>query len=102
MGMEEIPRLIRYALGKSGDDFNRQGLIDTPERAARAYEFLTAGYDQDPEAVLKTFDIPCNDEMVFQSNIPFYSLCEHHILPFFGVAHIGYIPYKKHVGLSKL
>lgn len=93
-----VKKLISYC----GEDPSREGLLETPKRVIEAYSFLTSGYAHSPEAVLKTFDIPCNDEMVFQSNIPFYSLCEHHILPFFGVAHIGYIPYKKHVGLSKL
>lgn len=82
----------------------RPGLKETPKRWAAAMGFLTSGYGQDPGKVLKSFDDGAEhyDEMVFQGGIPLFSLCEHHVAPFFGVAHIGYIPSGKIVGLSKL
>lgn len=80
------------------DDINREGLEDTPKRYIKFLrEFLSP-----PEFNFTTFDAEGTDEMIIQKNIPFYSLCEHHIAPFFGVAHIAYIPNKKIVGLSKL
>jgi len=81
----------------------RDGLLRTPERLEKAMTFLTQGYDQDPAAVLKDalFDVEYN-EMVIVRDVEFYSLCEHHMLPFFGRAHIAYIPNGKVVGLSKL
>lgn len=87
-----------------GDDAQREGLKDTPMRFLRALDFLTSGYSDHPNAVLKCFEDGAQgfDEMVFQRDIPFYSLCEHHISPFFGAVHIGYVPNGKIVGLSKL
>ncbi len=85
-----------------GEDPTRDGLRETPERIARMYSELFWGLDEAPESVLtKTFDEPY-DEMIVLRDVPFYSMCEHHLLPFFGSADIGYIPSDRIVGLSKL
>lgn len=95
----------RYAdmLDFIGEDKDRDGLIKTPERAAKAMQFLTQGYELDAEEILKSalFDEDYN-EMVIVKDIELYSMCEHHMLPFFGKAHIAYIPDGKIVGLSKI
>lgn len=91
--------LLRQAEPES---WNRDGLDATPERAARAFAELTSGYDTDPASLMTTFDADGYDEMVMDRGIPFYSLCEHHLLPFHGLAHVGYIPGERIVGLSKL
>jgi GTP cyclohydrolase I len=87
-----------------GEDPFRGGLQETPERFLRAWKHYTKGYDQDPAELLKVFEDGAEnvDEMVLVRGIPVYSHCEHHLAPFFGVAHIGYIPSGKIVGLSKL
>jgi GTP cyclohydrolase I len=86
-----------------GEDPNREGLQKTPERVAKAMQFLTQGYEQDGSAILKSalFDEP-NQQMVLVKSIEVYSMCEHHMLPFFGKAHVAYIPNGKIVGLSKI
>lgn len=86
-----------------GDDNSRPGLLETPERVLKAWRFMGSGYGQDPAAVLKTFDDGAEgcDEMVLVGSLPVWSNCEHHMLPFFGVAHIAYLPNKRILGLSK-
>jgi GTP cyclohydrolase I len=89
---------FQQILEQLGEDVSREGLIETPKRYIKFMrEFL-----EPKEFNFTTFDAEGTDEMIFQTNIPFYSLCEHHTAPFFGVAHIAYIPDKKIVGLSKL
>lgn len=100
---KEIEESIKKILVAIGEEPNRQGLQKTPYRVAKMYQELTKGYNQSPEKLINSaqFDVPY-DEMVVITNIDFYSLCEHHMLPFFGVAHVGYIPKGKVVGLSKI
>lgn len=99
----EFADLVRRQLELLGEDPARDGLERTPNRVAKAYEFLTRGYWQNPKQVLNDalFDVQ-SDEMVIVKDIDFYSLCEHHMLPFFGRCHIAYLPTTKVVGLSKL
>lgn len=89
-------------LDSVGEDASREGLLETPKRFAKAWEELTSGYTTDPQTWWKTFDAEGADQMVCQWKIPFYSLCEHHLLPFVGFAHVGYIPGETICGLSKL
>jgi GTP cyclohydrolase I len=99
----EIKSNYLSILKELGEDSKREGLVKTPERASKAMQFLTQGYEMDAEAILKKalFNEDYS-EMVIVKDIELYSLCEHHILPFFGKAHIAYIPSGKIVGLSKL
>lgn len=104
MSRESFEQAARLIIG-AREHNNREGLRETPQRFARAFEFWTSGYDnEDPAKILKAFEDGAQDadEMVLQTDIPFYSMCEHHLAPFFGKAHIGYIPNGKIVGLSKL
>jgi GTP cyclohydrolase I len=96
--------IVATLLGFTGDpDHGREGLKDTPSRVAKAYAELYAGYRQDPAQVLeRTFPADGYDQVVVLSGINFFSTCEHHLLPFFGVAHVAYLPGNRIVGLSKL
>lgn len=100
---DEFINAFKTMLDIMGEDTNRQGLLKTPQRVFKAYEFMTQGYDKDPAEVLNDalFDTS-NSEMVLIRDIEFYSLCEHHMLPIIGKAHVAYIPNKKVVGLSKI
>jgi GTP cyclohydrolase I len=103
VGMDEMMESVRTMLLGIGEDPEREGLLKTPKRVAEAMRFLTSGYDQSLEALLNNaiFDEGHN-EMVLVRDITFFSLCEHHMLPFMGRAHVAYIPNQKVVGLSKL
>jgi GTP cyclohydrolase I len=86
-----------------GEDVNREGLLKTPERVSKAMQFLMQGYEQNPEEILRSAMFTEDyRQMVIVKDIDFYSMCEHHMLPFFGKAHVAYIPNKKITGLSKL
>ena len=93
---------VREMIRMIGEDPARPGLIETPARVVKSWQELYRGYQQDPQEVLKTFDAEGMDEMIVSEGIQFYSTCEHHLLPFYGVCHIGYVPDKSIVGLSKL
>ena len=99
----QIPEAIRTLLAEVGEDPDRPGLVGTPDRVRRMYAELTEGYRTDPETVLNnaTFEVDY-DEMVVVRDIEFFSLCEHHLLPFFGKAHVGYLPRGLIIGLSKI
>ncbi len=103
MNQEKVKDLLKTLLTEIGEDPEREGLLSTPLRAAKAYEFLTRGYHQDVGEVMnKAIFNERYDEMVLVKNIDFYSLCEHHLLPFYGKVHVAYIPNGKIVGLSKI
>lgn len=103
MDKERIQNAVREILLAVGEDPDREGLLETPKRVANMYEEIFAGLTEDPKQHIKLFNEQSNDEMVIVKDIPFYSMCEHHLLPFFGKAHIGYIPSdNKIIGLSKL
>jgi GTP cyclohydrolase I len=100
---EHMQEIIRRLLAELGENPAREGLIDTPKRVEKALKFLTSGYTADIDAVLNNalFTVDYN-EMVIVKDIDFYSLCEHHLLPFFGRCHIAYIPQGRVIGLSKI
>jgi GTP cyclohydrolase I len=100
---ERIEGAVRTIIEAIGEDQTREGLVETPRRIAEMYVELFEGLGQDPREVLQvTFEAEKHQEMVVLKDIPFYSMCEHHFLPFHGVAHIGYIPEGALVGISKL
>ena len=100
---EEFEGAVTKVLELLGENPNREGLLKTPSRVAKAWEFLTQGYHEDPEAILnQALFTSSNDEMVVVRDIEFYSTCEHHMLPIIGRAHVAYIPDGKVVGLSKI
>ncbi|MBN8546693.1 MAG: GTP cyclohydrolase I FolE [Ignavibacteria bacterium] len=103
MDIERVQGYVEHILTEIGENPEREGLLKTPKRVAKAYEYLTSGYTKDINKVLNgaIFNEEY-DEMVLVRNIDFYSMCEHHMLPFFGKVHIAYIPDGKIVGLSKL
>ncbi len=100
---KRFEKAVREMLEIIGEDVNREGLIKTPNRVYKAFEFLTQGYKKDPKEVLnEALFESTNDEMVIVRDIEFYSMCEHHLLPIIGRAHVAYIPDGKVVGLSKI
>lgn len=97
----ELASIVRDVLDLLGEDPDRDGLLDTPMRVAKAWQELTQGYNINPGNLLKTFENDGTRDLVVVRDIPFYSLCEHHMLPFTGTAHVAYIPGDRIVGLSK-
>ena len=100
---DKLANLYKDVLIELGEDVSRNGILDTPTRAAKAMQILTQGYDQDLNTVVNgaIFDSD-NDSMVIVKDIELYSMCEHHMLPFIGKAHVGYLPTGKVIGLSKI
>lgn len=100
---KEFEQAVTKMLELVGEDVNREGLVKTPSRVAKSFEFLTQGYHEDPKQILNDalFETT-NDEMVLIKDIEFYSMCEHHLLPIIGTAHVAYIPDGKVAGLSKI
>lgn len=103
LGRARLEELTRELLQRLGEDPSRDGLLRTPERMAKALQFLTRGHQEDPHDILRgaLFDVDY-DEMVIVKDIEMFSLCEHHVLPFFGKVHVAYIPNGKVIGLSKI
>jgi GTP cyclohydrolase IA len=100
---EALESLVKEMLSQLGEDPEREGLAKTPDRVSRSLRFLTSGYKQDVDKILNgaLYTVAC-DEMVLVKNIELFSLCEHHLLPFFGSCHVAYIPRGKVIGLSKI
>ncbi len=99
----KVEDAVKGILNEIGEDPNREGLKDTPERVKRLYKEITSGYNEDPNEIINGAIYEMDyDEMVIIKDIEYYSLCEHHMLPFFGKAQIAYIPKKKVIGLSKI
>jgi GTP cyclohydrolase I len=103
LNRKNVEELVTELITEMGEDTGREGLVNTPKRVAKAYEFLTSGYGKDIEQVLNGAIFKEKyDEMVLVRNIDFYSLCEHHMLPFYGKVHVAYVPDGKIIGLSKI
>jgi GTP cyclohydrolase I len=102
MNEEQLHALIRTLISEIGDDPEREGLKDTPKRFVRAWQELYCGYWEKPEELLTVFDCGTYDQIVLLKDCEMYSMCEHHMLPFYGKAHVAYIPNKKVIGISKL
>jgi GTP cyclohydrolase IA len=99
----QIEEAVRLILEAVGEDPNREGVLDTPKRVAKMYEEVFSGLNQDPKEYFETVFSEDHEEIVLVKDIPFYSMCEHHLVPFYGVAHVAYIPRNGRVtGLSKL
>ena len=100
--MKALSNLYSQVITELGEDVNREGLVETPKRAAKAMQFLTSGYEQSlDDIVINAVFASDNDEMVVISDVEMYSMCEHHMLPFIGKVHIGYLPNGNVLGLSK-
>ncbi len=99
---DKVREAVKLLLEGIGEDVNREGLLDTPERIARMYAEIMSGMDEDAAVPLSKVFTVDNSEMVLEKDITFYSMCEHHMMPFYGKAHIAYVPDGKVVGLSKL
>src|SRR6202035_4825654 len=101
---DELAEIVGALLEQLGENPDREGLIDTPTRVAESLRYLTEGYASDPATIVgdAIFAVEGYDDMVIVKDIAFFSLCEHHLLPFFGRVHIGYVPEGRVVGLSKL
>lgn len=102
MNLERIEQLAKELLKEIGEDTEREGLKNTPKRIANSFQKIFGGYSKDPKEILTVFDGENYDEMIICKDIDFYSNCEHHMQPFFGKVHIGYIPDQKIIGISKL
>ncbi len=102
MDREKIKQGVKLLIEGMGEDLTREGLVDTPDRIARMYEEIFAGLNEDASTHLKKTFTTQNTDMIIEKDISFYSMCEHHLLPFYGKAHIAYIPNGKVAGLSKL
>lgn len=99
----EMEKSYANIIAAVGEDLNRPGLLNTPKRAAKAFQFLCKGYQEDLDTLVNNAIFPSdNDEMVIVKDIELYSLCEHHLLPFIGKVHVGYLPSGKVIGLSKI
>lgn len=98
---EALYPLVKQLIASAGDDPTREEVKDTPKRFAKAWKFWTSGYGKKPEDILTTFKNPSVDQLIIIPKIDFYSMCEHHLAPFYGQIHIGYLPDGKILGLSK-